>query len=67
MFLAFSNPHDINPYYALLCIAANVLGPHCVWTLALQALTTLHLCTSLDGSGAKNLCLASRYRPQLWQ
>lgn len=26
VFLAFGNPHEINPYYALLCIAANVLG-----------------------------------------
>ena len=42
MFLAFSNPHDINPYYALLCIAANVLGAQCALPLALQALTTLH-------------------------
>lgn len=26
VFLAFSNPHDISPYFALLCIMTNVLG-----------------------------------------
>ena len=38
MFLAFSNPHDISPYFALLCIIANVIGPQCSWPLALHAL-----------------------------
>jgi hypothetical protein len=63
VFLAFSNPQDISPYFALLCIMINVIGAHWSWASCLADSDS-----ASQGMAAEVLQsrLASRHCPQLW-
>jgi steroid 5-alpha reductase family enzyme len=59
VFLAFSNPHEISPYFAVLCIAANVIGALDVCLsicsgiqyMAVPLLSFLHVLTGTNFAG----------------